>query len=128
MNKLVETRQALGELTLDELADYMASTGVSSQNANTAQAEFLRRQTSSIVQTGTATRSNARYMLAAVVVLTLSSLLSATAMVYTAHRTTQVAHMAQAQQVTEIAPLVPPAPVPAPVPAIKKSTSLAPRN
>ncbi len=131
MNKLVETRQSLGQLTIDELADYMASTGVSSQNANTAQAEFLRRQTNSIDDTARATRSHSRYILSSVAVLALSSMLAAGALVYLAYNSSQATyaaqmmHAVQATQVTQVAPpqLVPPLP---PALAPKKNGSIRP--
>jgi hypothetical protein len=45
MNTLVNDRQRIGALSLDDLADHMASVGVGSQNDQVARAEFLRRQT-----------------------------------------------------------------------------------
>jgi uncharacterized membrane protein YebE (DUF533 family) len=137
MNKLVETRQSLGQLTLDELADYMASTGVTSQNSNTAQAEFLRRQTSSIVETAMAARWNSRYMLASVVVLALGSVLTAGAMMYMVYHASQAtqsaqvapsAQVAQSAQITpsaQVAPLLP-QPPPAPAPAPRRNGPVRP--
>lgn len=141
MNKLVENRQSLGQLTLDELADYLASTGVSSQNSNTAQAEFLRRQTKAVMDTASATKWNSNYILVSVVVLALSSLLSAGATMYAAYYAAQTASVSLAAPVIQPAPSlqaaptlqaapilrsapVPPLPVPptpASAPAFKKN-------
>lgn len=137
MNRLVENRQTLGQLTLDELADYMASTGVSSQNSNTAEAEFLRRQTKAVMDTASATRWNSNYMLVSVVVLTISSLLTAGAAMYAAYYASQVTPTLQAAPAVQVAPSLqvaptqrsvpvaplpfPPPNVPAPTPAVKKN-------
>ena len=63
-------RRRLGSLTLDELADEMASAQVGSPASSIFLAEVARRQTK-------AQRDNARYMLASVVVLALASVVSA---------------------------------------------------
>jgi hypothetical protein len=81
MNTLVNDRQRIGALSLDDLADHMASVGVGSQNDQVARAEFLRRQTlaageaaKAAEETAAYTRRNAHYILLSVVVLAVSSI------------------------------------------------------
>ena len=85
-------RQNLGTKSDDEVADWMAGVGPNSQNDMTARAEFLRRQTAlqreaaqAAKDTATYTKKNARYMLWSVIVLAVSSLISAVIAVINAH-------------------------------------------
>ena len=73
MNQLINQRQNLGNMTLDQLADWTASIGVGSQNDQVAKAEFLRRQTVAAERSATATIDNARYMLYSVIAIALTS-------------------------------------------------------
>jgi hypothetical protein len=77
-------RQDLGTKSDDEVADWMAGVGPGSPNEMTARAEFLRRQTAlqreatqAAGDTATYTQRSARYMLWSVIVLAISSLISA---------------------------------------------------
>jgi hypothetical protein len=71
---LAQQRQALGKLSLDDLADWMAGITMNSQNDQLVRAEFLRRQTLAAEETAAFTRSNARYLLWSVIVLAASSI------------------------------------------------------
>jgi 2-phosphoglycerate kinase len=73
---LAEQRQNLGKLSLDELADWMASVTMNSQNDQMVRAEFLRRQTLAAEDTAGYTKTNARYMLWSVIALAASSLIA----------------------------------------------------
>jgi hypothetical protein len=77
-------RQSLGTKSDDEVADWMASISPGTPNEMTARAEFFRRQTAlqreatqAASDTATYTQRNARYMLWSVIVLTISSVISA---------------------------------------------------
>lgn len=73
---LAQQRQALGKLSLDDLADWMAGVSMNTPNDQLARAEFLRRQTLAAEDTADFTRQNARYMLFSVFVLALSSIIT----------------------------------------------------
>ena len=79
---LHEVRKSLATKSLDELADWMAEQ--ESSHPKVAEAEFMRRQTllqaeSTQAEKDTAqfTRRSARYMLASVIVLAISAVISA---------------------------------------------------
>ena len=71
MSHLAQTRQELGNRSLDALADWMAEYG--GNTVGVAQAEFLRRQTQAALDTAEFTKKNARYMLWSVIVLSASA-------------------------------------------------------
>jgi len=75
MSSQPSVRQNLAQMSLDVLTDKMAEMGNS--NIQTCQAEFLRRQTRAIEDTANYTRRNARYMLWSVIVLAVSSVVTA---------------------------------------------------
>ena len=77
-----EIRQELGRMSDDDVADRMAYYG--NNNVITAQAEFLLRQTKAAKESAQATKAtaaytkrNARYMLWSVIVLAVSSAITA---------------------------------------------------
>ena len=74
MNKLVEERHRLESMSVDELADWAASTGPNSENDQLARAEFLRRQTTALEDTAQFTRRGALAMIISAVVLTVSAI------------------------------------------------------
>jgi hypothetical protein len=70
-------RKQLGQMTLDEVANFAGDVTAGSANDQVAKAEFLRRQTLAAEETASFTRRNARYMLLSVVVIAVSSTTSA---------------------------------------------------
>lgn len=84
-------RQSLSEKSLDDLADWMAAIGGTSdsENGRTARAEFLRRQTvlqeeatKASKDTAEYTKRTARYMLWSVIVIAVASVIQAVVAVY----------------------------------------------
>jgi hypothetical protein len=80
MDNLIKDRQVLGDQSLDDLTDRMASVTIGSPNDQAVRAEFLRRQTLAAIEAAKAaentakfTRDSARYMLWSVAVLAISS-------------------------------------------------------
>jgi len=79
-----EVRRSLASKTLDELADWASTVGPGSENDQTVKAEFLRRQTALQVEvtqatkdTAASTRRSAHYLLASVIAILISALISA---------------------------------------------------
>ena len=70
-------RKQLGQMSLDEVADFMGNVTAGSANDQAAKAEFLRRQTLAAQETASFTRKNARYLLASVIVIAITSALNA---------------------------------------------------
>lgn len=74
-------RKDLGVMSLDDLANWMATISAGSPNDQVAKAEFLRRQTQAQIDSAEATKitavftsRNAKYLLWSVVVLAASSI------------------------------------------------------
>jgi hypothetical protein len=70
-------RKALGAMTLDEVADWKAMVSRDSTSDQVADAEFLRRQTKAAEDTARFTRVSAICMAASVMVIAVTSTLSA---------------------------------------------------
>ena len=66
---LVGERQTLGNMTLDELADYAAGVDLGARENQVVLAEFNRRQTLATETTGKFTRRMACYMFLSVIAL-----------------------------------------------------------
>ena len=83
MSHLAQTRQELGNRSLDALADWMAEITPGSNNDQVVRAEFLRRQTEyqreatqAAKEAAIATRKSARYMLWSVIALVITTVIT----------------------------------------------------